>query len=253
MDKPTRFSLADRRIAVLAFDFIDRVRLINDLSELQADFRREISTFGFKYFLFSRVPHTANTVEESVILNSWPKEWYELYSKNDYVTRDPAAMAVALNILPFTWRDIQQRRVIPGTDPRIFDEVRAWQMNHGFCIPIRTVDGLEAVVTLAGPSLDISDAAKNALHLMAIYMSAKAIELADAPPPQRAHAFQLAPREREGVVWIAAGKSSWEIGEILGLSELTVAAYIKSDMRKLNVVTRAQLVAAALRQGEINL
>ncbi|WP_421778948.1 response regulator transcription factor [Hoeflea sp.] len=61
----------------------------------------------------------------------------------------------------------------------------------------------------------------------------------------------LSDREIQIVRWTSEGKTSSEIAIILSLSEHTVNSYIAAILRKLHVVNRAQMVAAALRNGLI--
>jgi len=252
MTDASDLSLTNKKSAARAFDFIDRLSSIETVEELKNAFAIEAKSFGFNHFLFGQIPKKAEDLPKCILLNAWPDDWYQLYNDKGYALRDPAAQAVALNLLPYTWSDVQQKMSIPGTDKVVFDEARSWQMHDGFCIPVRSLDGLQAVVTLAGQIVDISESAKAALHLMAIYAYAKVIELSSSGAKHRP-AQRLTRRERECTIWIAAGKSTWEIGLILGLSEQTVASYVKSAMHKLNVITRAQLVADALRLQEIAL
>ncbi len=70
-------------------------------------------------------------------------------------------------------------------------------------------------------------------------------------PPQERSAGQnpLTPRELECLIWSADGKTSWEISEILEVSERTVNAHLGRAIRKLGVVSRTQAVAEAIRRG----
>jgi DNA-binding CsgD family transcriptional regulator len=52
---------------------------------------------------------------------------------------------------------------------------------------------------------------------------------------------------------VRAGKSSWEIGEIVGISERTVNFHIEEACRRLNVQTRWQAVIEAVVRGMIAL
>lgn len=61
----------------------------------------------------------------------------------------------------------------------------------------------------------------------------------------------LSARERECLIWAARGKSSLDIGVILGLSPRTVDSYIEKVRAKLRVRTRIEAVAAAVRLGLI--
>ncbi|WP_455271463.1 autoinducer binding domain-containing protein [Rhizobium herbae] len=64
-------------------------------------------------------------------------------------------------------------------------------------------------------------------------------------------AKMLTHRETEVLGWTAAGKSYWEIGTILGISERTVRFFMTNARRKLNVVSNTQAVAQAVRRDLI--
>jgi len=64
---------------------------------------------------------------------------------------------------------------------------------------------------------------------------------------------KLTKRERECLSWVAAGKTDWEISEVLGISHETVHKHINNALRKLNATTRAHAVALAISLQELKL
>ena len=60
---------------------------------------------------------------------------------------------------------------------------------------------------------------------------------------------QLSNREREVLLWLKRGKSSWEIAVILNITERTVNFHVRNIMVKLNAVSRTQAVAVAIEKG----
>lgn len=62
----------------------------------------------------------------------------------------------------------------------------------------------------------------------------------------------LSEREIQCLQLIAAGKTSWAIAGVLGISQHTVNAHIRNIVRKLGVATRPQAVAEAMRRGLIS-
>jgi RNA polymerase sigma factor (sigma-70 family) len=62
---------------------------------------------------------------------------------------------------------------------------------------------------------------------------------------------RLTPREREVLELVAEGMSNREIAERLGNSEHTVKFHVSSLLGKVGAVTRAELVAIAIRRGLI--
>jgi len=87
---------------------------------------------------------------------------------------------------------------------------------------------------------------------MALYAYGKAVDLC---MPQRFPTVPalLTKREREVLQWTAAGKTSWEISQILGVAESTIIAHIKAAAAKLDTPNRVATVVVALRRREISL
>ena len=63
--------------------------------------------------------------------------------------------------------------------------------------------------------------------------------------------FALSPRELECLIWVTRGKSTGDIGSILGLSPRTVDSYLEKVCSKLRVRTRIEAVAVAVRAGVV--
>ncbi len=61
--------------------------------------------------------------------------------------------------------------------------------------------------------------------------------------------IKLSRREKEVIMYIAEGKSTQEIGQLLNLSELTVTTHRRNILRKLNLTNTAQIGAFAKSSG----
>jgi DNA-binding CsgD family transcriptional regulator len=61
----------------------------------------------------------------------------------------------------------------------------------------------------------------------------------------------LTPRELEALRWTMDGKTAWEVGSILGITERTAVLHVNNAMRKLGCVNKHQAVLKALRLGLI--
>lgn len=66
------------------------------------------------------------------------------------------------------------------------------------------------------------------------------------------HHSNLTHRESDCLGWTAAGKTAWEIGQILKISERTAHFHLQNAMRKLDARTKYQAVMAAMRLGIIS-
>lgn len=71
--------------------------------------------------------------------------------------------------------------------------------------------------------------------------------------PEQPKAITLTAREREVLQWSAAGKSSWEIGQIVKCTEAGVNYHFCNIRRKFGVSSRWTAVVKALEQGLIHL
>lgn len=59
----------------------------------------------------------------------------------------------------------------------------------------------------------------------------------------------LTQREGEALLWVAEGKTAWEAGTILGITEATTNAHIASAAAKLHASNRAHLITRAFVEG----
>jgi DNA-binding CsgD family transcriptional regulator len=64
--------------------------------------------------------------------------------------------------------------------------------------------------------------------------------------------IRLSNREKEVLRWIQAGKTSWEISVILGISERTIKFHVSNIILKMDVVNRTQAAATAVQLGLID-
>ncbi|MGX5186030.1 response regulator transcription factor [Streptomyces avermitilis] len=72
---------------------------------------------------------------------------------------------------------------------------------------------------------------------------------AEAPAPAPASAPVLAPRERETLRHIAAGRTYLQTARHMGLSKHTVDAYLRRIRAKLNISSTAELTRLAISLG----
>ena len=88
-------------------------------------------------------------------------------------------------------------------------------------------------------------------HIHSTWQRVQAVEreLNIAPPPSStsgAKAANITERERQILSWLREGMSNQQVGEVLGISALTVKNHVQKILRKLNAANRAQAVARAM-------
>ncbi|RYE60203.1 MAG: hypothetical protein EOO82_03480 [Oxalobacteraceae bacterium] len=228
-------------------DAIDAFKQAGSQDVLGNRIAKSMAGFGYEHYCFmSPSGVQAKAFTEKVMLQNWPKGWFQQYVQSNFHPKDPVASFCRSQVRPFPWSSVP----IPDTDP-MAQEIMAvssedYRMRHGYCVPIYGLHGHEATISLAGREIDDDKAAASAVEMISIYAFSS---LAQLKSVSRRKA--LTPREREIVSWTAYGKTSWDISVILSISEDTVNKTMTSAMRKLNAHTRAQAVAESIRLGEI--
>ena len=89
-------------------------------------------------------------------------------------------------------------------------------------------------------------------HFHETYLRVHKIASSNCCPQQRQteqNAGDFTDREREVLQWLTRGKTNWEIGTILGISERTVKFHLNHIFQKLGATNRAQAVMKASTLG----
>ncbi len=200
-----------------------------------------------------RQPSSApGVIERPSLIGNIPAEWVERYWQHRYYDDDCIARTCLQSVLPVVWTcnpvDLLTKR-----QHRIAREAARFGLAYGVAIAVRGPRSLLTVLTVAryreiAPE-DIS-LTLDTLSLSAIDLSAAVI---DQIQPERVMdaASVLKPTECSCILWAARGKSTIEIGELLGMPERTVYFHIGNAMDKLGVSTRIQAVAEAIKAGLI--
>jgi DNA-binding CsgD family transcriptional regulator len=86
------------------------------------------------------------------------------------------------------------------------------------------------------------------LQLFAVYAQDAALRIL-VPNTVDASIPSLSPRELESLRWTMEGKTAWEVGSMLGITERTAALHVNNASHKLGCVNKHQAVLKALRLG----
>lgn len=233
-------------------DHIDRLRESKTLNEVVSQFAELVDSYGYDHFLITGVPHpkTRENIKNHTLLNGWSRDWFTRYTEKNYLPDDPVAGHVFETPHAFAWSDVEIDQEENPLAATIMDDARSVGMEEGMVVPIFALSGYQSAVTMAGKSPDQSKASRSMIELASIYAYGRVRQILTQEKRVTRNSF-LSPRERECLLWVAKGKSDWEVGEILSLSHYTVKEYVGKATRKMNAVTRTQAVAEAIRRGEL--
>lgn len=121
---------------------------------------------------------------------------------------------------------------------------------RGLSVPIQALGELEGCFTLA-TRRPAAASELDAARAMALLFS-RYLYLACLPHIgefRRSHSPQLRPREVECLSWAARGKTTWEIGRVLDISEHTVVYHLRNAAEKLQAVNRQQAITKSIQLG----
>lgn len=244
--------------------FTARTLESSTLSDLKEILNDVMVSLGYRFFGYCIVEHTAlcgGAVKQPAhAICNFPTEWLEHYYSNNYFKDDKVFELCRSRKTPFHWRAELKRSEMTAIQQRIMDHATRSGLVDGYTMPLISRDGEIAIMTgIPDPKRYDPERQRyneSLLYILAHFFHAHALrlvmeaELASTVVGRR-RAF-LSGRERESVFWISRGKSSWEVAQILGISEKSVECYMDSVKRKLEASNRTQAVVKALLLGLID-
>lgn len=184
---------------------------------------------------------------------TYPQEWVEHYDRNSYLQIDPVMLDAPSRSAPMFWGTQEHRKTVSPRQKAFLNEAAEAGLRQGSSIPIHAAGGEFGLVSVAidAPPRQFAALMRNhqhQLHLLSLYYHAHAAEhFSGSESPE----ISVTSRERECLLWSALGKSSWEISEILKISEATVHFHMQNAMRKLEVYSRSHAIVKAVMLGII--
>jgi len=232
------------------FSFIDCANRTQSLSALFDLLVESAAEEGF-----GEVAYGALNYEEPVrlpdhpmpaIAVNFPLHWRKHYFEHKYQDIDPVVRRTALHANPFVWDQLGRQKQLHANEQLVIDESREAGLKHGMSVPLFGPGGRVSVLSFAS-QFDDADPIRGMAHLNALAWQFHVAFGELARPAVQTKMIDLSERERDCLRWTAEGKSSWDIGMILSISENTVNFHIKKAMRKLGTTSRTVAVVKAMR------
>jgi len=177
--------------------------------------------------------------------DSMPDGFVRDYSERNLAAADLLCEKLRRCHSPFEWQLSEFPTEKAGGSWK--DYLFSHGMQRGFVVPDYSLGDLSVISLIGRPPCSHDRAL---LHFTGLALLARCRELGVRHGPEIP---PLSERERECLQWSAAGKSDWQIGEILNLSDKTVNIYIERAKQKLGVHTRTQAIVRAMRAGIVDL
>jgi len=235
--------------------FIEEANRAECLPALLESFERAVSRLNFEHYSVSyweakTGTGSASAPEHRILASNFPDSWVNHYRHRDYFRKDPVIRHARATVAPYQWRDL---RVHDESEQIILQEAREAGLREGIAIPIHEPWGKVFLTTLASQRPELSQMAmtpqvRTQAQVMAVVLHSRYQALCGAQAQESM--VGLTPRESECLCWVAQGKSSWDIGQLMAVSEHTVNFHLKNAMRKFDTASR---VTAAVRAASLGL
>lgn len=228
------------------FLLVEHLQRQTSIPGLLASFQRLVLAHGMDCFGVGDPTRPEIARDDRLWGASWPVFWYRRYIEQNHIVHDPVVARLNRSTAAFRWSQTQESAGREGR--RVLDEARQFGLHDGLALAVIGEGGLGAV-SIGARHYELSPDEQAGLQLAAYYLYGRLADLRarQAPPTRR----PLTPRERECLQWVAAGKTDWEIGQILTISEQTAHGYVQNALGKLGARTRAQAVALAMLSAQI--
>ncbi len=248
-----------------AFDTLSKSECRNFLEVLHyamqaetPDQVRDVLVLFQNHFSFTRAlgglarlgPNRTFAGFSNVVNASYPDEWLYMYWKNGFADVDPVFKSALKSPGTQHWREIY-RHMSSEKEHEFITTARQFGLCDG--ITTGSVDQACGVATFCSFASEHALDAKRMVPLVeyaGYYLHMALLRTAPKSAPQTDRCVkELSSREVTILNWMKNGKTNWEIGKILGVSERTIRFHIESIFSKLEVTSRSQAVATAIEHG----
>jgi DNA-binding CsgD family transcriptional regulator len=220
------------------------------------EFRDEVVRFG-RALGFDTV--TAVTVidrgigrSDFVVVDNTPQEYLGVYNNTISQRRDPVMQHCKRQSLPIIW---DQATYTSQGQGELWEEQARYGYQTGIAMALHLPEGKHFMLgvdrdrPLPTDRHELTRVVAD-LQLFAVHALDTAMRVL-LPNDKPIDLPSLTPRELEALRWTMDGKTAWEVGSILGISERTAVLHLNNAMRKLGCVNKHQAVLKALRLGLI--
>jgi len=220
------------------------------------EFRGEVVSFtkrlGFDTVSATVVIDHMLTDSEFITVDNAPDAYKAYYRNRENGKRDPVTQHCKRKSVPIIWT--QETYVSQGLGEK-WEEQAQFGYRNGIALALHLPDGRHFMLGVERDQAMSRNAAELTrvvadLQLFAVHAQEAAWRILTTPSPDPGIPA-LTPRELESLRWTMDGKTAWEVGSMLGISERTAALHINNATHKLGCANKHQAVLKALRLGMI--
>ena len=226
---------------------------LQDIHQICSEVCRMIDIPHFNYI--SQIP-VSMVSPEHVFINNYPEALWSSYRQDNLLLSDPVFRHCAQSLIPILWSN-RDSYIHSDEDTQFMHQLEQHDLCDGISFPLRPHKGggvgvMSFISTSADTDVsDYLESLTSELMLFGTHVHSAVNKLAPYGD-NGITGTRISRRERECLLWTSEGKTTDEIGLILGISVSTVTFHIQNIARKLNVSNRQQAVARGISLGIIS-
>ena len=227
-----------------------RIDTQGDLAEALAQVTREM---GFSYFALSHHGDIRRARQPAIRLHNYPDDWADYYDDHRLGISDPVCRASHLTSVGFAWSELPNMLDLTAGDRAILRRAEARGISNGFTVPANVPGESNGSCSFAGPrGKPLREENLPLAQVIGAFGFEAARRLWRVRAPATGPLPRVTERQRECILWMARGKSDWEISRILGIQHETVVRHLKQARERYGVGKRTMLAVQALFEGSIS-
>lgn len=223
-------------------------------AKTEDDFRFEVvrfaETLGFKTVNAIAVIDHSRTRSDFHFVDNTPDAYSQSYHDPSLARVDPVMQHCKKAAVPIIW---DQETYVSQGHGDLWEHQARFGYQAGIALAIHLPEGrhfflgVDRDQPLSRKPRTLTRIVAE-LQLFAVHAQDTAFRIF-APPQAVVDGPVLTPRELEALSWTMEGKTAWEVGAIMNISERTAVLHIQNSMHKLNCNNKHQAVLKALRLG----
>jgi LuxR family quorum-sensing system transcriptional regulator CciR len=237
-------------------DFVRQCNLATDEAHLFGLLDEATKRLGFERFAMGHHVDLAGPQGDAVRLTTYDPGWVETVVENRFFLDDPIHLASSKTAVGFLWSEVGKLIDLTDRQKSILDAARSFGLTDGFTVPVHVPGEYQGTCSFGARSLEnLAPDALPQAQLIGAFAFEAARRITRSRRRQKAEIDSipaLTERQRNCITLVAMGKSDWEIGRILGISQATAHEHVESARKRYGVAKRTQLVIRALFDGQIS-
>jgi len=239
---------------------------LNSVEELRDRFSVAVKSLGYHGFdAFAVKTGTVDNADQlcNLFVCDYGIELPRSYVHDGWLQMDPVVAEIARTSKPFDYVELLRNAQKNTSVIWQLGVLRLKNVHRAWLVPMCTTGHMRGMTVYmqgkASGNEELFQKTGDEIHLLCIEFMDEFVKLSNRKlEVDQWHvgdfdASSVSQRETDCLHWAARGKTNWEIGKILKISENTVRYHLKNVFRKLRTSSRSSAVSRALSEGIIEI